>query len=249
MVVASLQVPAPKTGELPKQSIRDQVYAILRDRMHRGEITAQDRLVDHEIAGEMKVSRMPVREALLQLKIEGYLEGTSRGFVLPQFTPEDIANIFEVRLLLEPSAAASSCGNATVEGLGKMKLAVETAERAHRKADVLTYMHVNWTFRATWVEMVPNPHLVQIINRLRDHAQIVRLATLKDKQFRALSLKHTQEILEAFLKRDAQAVQERVAHNLRVSAASYYATQEALTRADDKAAEKVSPAPPRRRTR
>lgn len=249
MVVASLQVPAPKTGELPKQSIRDQVYAILRDRMHRGEITAQDRLVDHEIAGEMKVSRMPVREALLQLKIEGYLEGTSRGFVLPQFAPEDIANIFEVRLLLEPSAAASSCGNATVEGLGKMKLAVEAAERAHRKADVLTYMHVNWTFRATWVEMVPNPHLVQIINRLRDHAQIVRLATLKDKQFRALSLKYTQEILEAFFKRDAQAVQERVAHNLRVSAASYYATQEALTRADDKTAEKVAPAPPRRRTR
>lgn len=251
MVIASLQVPASKSGELPKQNIRDQAYSILRDRMHRGEITFEDRLVDHEIAAEMKVSRMPVREALLQLKIEGYLEGTSRGFVLPQFTSEDIANIFEVRLLLEPSAAASSCSNATVQGLGKMKLAVEAAERAHRKADVLTYMHVNWTFRATWVEMVPNPHLVQVINRLRDHAQVIRLATLKDKQFRTLSLKHSQEILEAFLKRDTTAVQERVAHNLRVSAASYYATQEAMKQAEDTAAEKTAaePAAARRRAR
>lgn len=228
MAVTSLHTPAPKSADLAKQNIRDQVYAILRDRMHRGEITFENRLVDHEIAAEMNVSRMPVREALLQLKSEGYLEGTTRGFVLPQFTPEDIANMFEIRLLLEPSAAASSCRHASIDGLGKMKLAAEAAERAHRKGDVLTYMHANWTFRAAWVEMVPNRQLVQIINRLRDHAQTVRLATLKDKEFRALSLKNTKEILEAFLQHDTQAAQDRVAHNLRTSAASYYATQEAF---------------------
>lgn len=253
MAVASIQDPLPKQGELSKQNIRDQVYAILRDRMYRGEISYEDRLVDHEIAAQMKISRMPVREALMQLKSEGHLEGTSRGFVLPQFTPEDIANMFEIRLLLEPHAAASSCSHSTVEGLGRMKLAVEEAGRAHRKDDVLTYMHANWTFRSAWVDMVPNQHLVQVINRLRDHAQAIRLATLKDKEFRVLSLQYTKEILEAFLRRDTDAVQARVAHNLRVSAASYYAKQEAMLRpvtGDAPAgATPTAPTPARKRNR
>lgn len=237
------------SGELPKQNIRDQVYAILRARMHRGEITHQDRLVDHELAASMNVSRMPVREAMLQLKNEGYLEGTSRGFVLPQFTPEDIANVFEIRLLLEPAAAANACDRATLDGLGKMKMAVELAERAHQKADALSYMQANWSFRATWIDMVPNRRLVQMINRLHDHAQAVRLATLKDEEFRSLSLQHSQLILDAFLKKDAESVRERVTHNLRISAASYYAKQADLLHAGKVEHTEAAKKPPAARKR
>jgi DNA-binding GntR family transcriptional regulator len=214
-----------------KQNIRDQVYQLLRHRMQLGEIGVEDRLLDYEIADALGVSRMPVREALLQLKSEGYLQGTSRGFVLPQFTPGDIASIFEVRLLLEPAAAASACNHATVEGIGRMSVAASDAERAHRKGDVGQYIEANTTFRTAWVDMVPNQHLAQIINRLRDHAQAVRISTLKDKEARALSLQHTKSILDAFLRRDVGAVAERLAYNLRTSAATYYTRQETLLRA------------------
>lgn len=232
MSTAPLKTPFLIAGELPKQSIRDQVYALLRDRLHKGDISTQDRLVDHELAAQLNVSRMPVREALLQLKNEGYLEGTSRGFILPQFTPEDIAEMFEVRLLLEPAAAAIACQNSKVEGLGKMTVAVDSAEKAHLKADVLGYMSANWAFWVAWMDMVPNRRLAQVIYRLRDHAQVVRLATLQDTEFRELSLHHTKEILAAFVKRDMEAVKDRVEHNLRMSAASYYAKQEALISAE-----------------
>lgn len=217
--------------DLTRQNIREQVYALLRQRMHGGQIGPEDRMVDHEIAAEMRVSRMPVREALLQLKNEGYVEGTTRGFVLRRFSPEDIHNMFEVRLLLEPAAAASACSHASAAGLAQMTTAVAAAERAQRKGDVQAYMQANWLFRTTWVEMVPNRHLVQIISRLRDHAQAVRLATLKDKTYRALSLEHTKLILEAFVKRDLGLVRERVAQNLRASAASYDAMQKSQTSA------------------
>jgi DNA-binding GntR family transcriptional regulator len=229
MPPASNPLRARKSVE-PRLGIREQVYAVLRERIEHGEITFGDRIVDQELAVELNVSRMPVREALLQLKNEGYLEGTARGFILPRFTPEDIANVFEIRLLLEPAAGAGACRNATVEGLGRMKQAVSDAERAHRKADVLAYMQANFAFRAAWVDMLDNRQMAQIIDRLRDHAQAVRLATLKEKEFRALSLRHTKEILDAFLRKDTEAVRERIAHNLRESAASYYAKQESLMR-------------------
>jgi len=213
------------TDAAPAENIREQVYRRVRDSMQKGEITYDDRIVDYEIAAALGVSRMPVREALLQLKSEGFLQGTARGFILRRFTPTDIANIFEIRLLLEPAAAAAACAGASMEGLGQMSKAAADAERAHAKDDAVAYMQANWVFRSTWVGMVPNPHLAQTITRLRDHAEAVRLATLRDKEFRALSLQHTKSILEAFLRRDAEAVKERVAYNLRVSAASYYAKQ------------------------
>jgi DNA-binding GntR family transcriptional regulator len=211
-----------------KQNIRQQVYDRLRDSMQSGEIGYDDRLVDYEIATAFGVSRMPVREALLQLKSEGFLEGTARGFILRRFTPKDIAHIFEVRLLLEPPAAAAACAASSIEGLGEMTKAAADAERAHAKGDAVAYMRANWAFRGAWLAMVPNRHLVQTISRLHDHAEAVRIATLRDKTARALSLQHTRAILDAFVRHDAEAVKERVSHNLRASAATYYARQGVL---------------------
>lgn len=193
--------------------------------MQNGEISLADRLVDHEIAAELSVSRMPVREALLQLKHEGLLEGTSRGFVLRRFTPSDIAQLFEIRLLLEPAAAASACESATLEGLAEMQRATDASIAAHRDNDGVTYMQENNLFRTTWISMVPNVHLADMITRLADHVEAVRLATLRDPKFRQWSLTSTEKIMEAFLTKDLELVQECVRHNLRKAAAAYYSTQ------------------------
>jgi DNA-binding GntR family transcriptional regulator len=218
----------PRRAQPPKLNIREQVYQHLRTRMRKGEVGLADRLVDHEIAATLSVSRMPVREALLQLKSEGLLEGTSRGFMLRRFTPTDIAQLFEVRLLLEPSAAAGACENATLEGLAIMRKATEESIKAHADGDGVRYMQVNDLFRTTWISMVPNPHLASMITRLADHVEAVRLATLRNPQFREWSLTSTRKVLDAFLDKDIAAVREGVHFNLRKAATAYYATQDSL---------------------
>ncbi|WP_226952715.1 GntR family transcriptional regulator [Mesopusillimonas faecipullorum] len=220
------------TKPTQKLKIREQVYEHLRQRMRSGTITLTDRLVDHEIAAALAVSRMPVREALLQLKSEGLLEGTSRGFRLRQFTPTDIAQMFEVRLLLEPAAACSACEKASVAGLAHMKKAVESSQLAHDQNDAVAYMAAQTMFRQTWIGMVPNPHLAAMITRLADHVEAVRLATLSDPEFRSWSLSSSHQLLEAFLKKDPQLVEQAVHYNLRNAATSYYATQDRLISAN-----------------
>lgn len=220
---------ARASGKQPqKLNIRESVYQHLRTRMRLGEMSLADRLVDHEIAAALSVSRMPVREALLQLKHEGLLEGTSRGFVLRRFTPSDIAQLFEVRLLLEPSAAASACQNASLEGLAIMNQATEASIKAHENNDIIGYMEANDLFRTTWIKLVPNPHLADMITRLADHVEAVRLATLRNAKFREWSLTSTRRINDGFLNHDITAVQEGVSFNLRKAAAAYYDTQDTL---------------------
>ncbi len=208
----------------PKLNIRQQVYRHLRSRMRSGEIAYDDRLVDHEIAAELQVSRMPVREALLQLTSEGLLEGTSRGFVLRRFTPADIAQIFEIRMLLEPEAAAAACRQAGLEGLALMNKAAAAAEKAHAAQDPLQYMIANDAFRESWITLCPNTHLSTMIMRLSDHVEAVRLATLRELNYRELSLQATRGILQAFLDKDDEQAREQVRSNLRHASMCYYAT-------------------------
>lgn len=214
----------------PRLSARDRIYRLLRDRMRLGEIGADDRLVDHEIASSRGVSRMPVREALLQLESEGFLEGTSRGFMLRRFSPADIAHIFEIRLLLESAAGAAACRNASIEGLSLMRLAAADAERGHEADDIVGFMKANRAFRTAWVGMVPDPHMAQMITRLRDHVDTVRLATLREPRRREFSLFNTRQVLEAPLLGDPDLVRERMAVNLRDAATSFYAKQQSLLR-------------------
>ena len=60
-----------------RPSHRQRIHDTIRTRILTGKIGAADRLVDTAIAAEMGVSRMPVREALMQLVSEGYLETVS----------------------------------------------------------------------------------------------------------------------------------------------------------------------------
>lgn len=220
-----------KANTLPistKKNIREQVYDLLRARMRLGEISFEDRLVDHEIAAELKVSRMPVREAMMQLKNEGLLEGTSRGFMLRQFTLTDITQIFEIRLLLEPEAAMQACKNTTIEKLTSMDLHAKATEQAHSNNDPLAYMRANDLFRASWLNMTPNSHLRETIQRLSNHVEAVRLATLREAKYRALSLQYTQDLLQAFIEENPEKTAQAIRSNLRGAALSYYATLDGL---------------------
>ncbi|MEJ2378309.1 MAG: GntR family transcriptional regulator [Pseudolabrys sp.] len=93
---------------LRPNSLRERIRENIRHQIQHGEIGPAACLVDVEMADRLGVSRVPVREALLQLVNEGYLVGTTRGFVLPKLSAQDIGDIFEVRKLLEPRAAANA---------------------------------------------------------------------------------------------------------------------------------------------
>lgn len=186
-------------------SLRAQIYEDIRDRIHRGALGANDRLVDVEIAGNLGVSRMPVREALLQLTHEGYLVGTTRGFMLPTLTPTDVANIFEVRRCLEPRAAAHAARTLDPAGMERLAAALQDAEEAVATADAELLFQANVRFRRSWLEAVDNDRLASAIARFADHVQVVRLGTLTHQPTQAVVLAGMRRLYDAFANRDSMA--------------------------------------------
>jgi DNA-binding GntR family transcriptional regulator len=218
------KVPLP--GEAPKRlakpdSLSERIYGDLRRRLQRCEIGPDDRLVDTEIASAYGTSRMPVREALLRLANEGYLVGSTRGFVLPRLTAEDIRDIFEVRRLLEPQADGNAARDLDEAGRRDLTVALEEAREAAAADDPDRLILANIRFRGAWLAAVRNTRLAETIARFVDHVQAVRLGTLADPATRRVVLKGLEGLHDAFMKRDARAATARMAAFMKEAERAY----------------------------
>ena len=174
-------------GEIIRSAdLREQVYDALRHRIIAGAYAPGDRLTEMQVSKEFGVSRTPAREALVMLTQAGLLEGGARGFLLPNFSAEDIRAVFEIRFVIEPFAVGKIVREA---GLPILR------ERCARmRADILEnrdyegYLAANGRVRAMLFGLLSNPRLRQVIGTFEEQVHFIRLATLKDGAIRERSI-------------------------------------------------------------
>lgn len=155
--------------------LRQRVYETLREQISLGRIGHDQRLIENAVADALGVSRTPVREALALLAREGLLVATTRGFVLPELAEADIAEIYQLRGLLEPAAFRDAVANMTAAGIAAMRGALADQRAAHVRNDFLGFAEGNARFRAAWLALVPNRRLVDAVALYSDHFQIIRV--------------------------------------------------------------------------
>jgi DNA-binding GntR family transcriptional regulator len=196
----------PRRTALRPATLMESVYQEVLGRLQRGQIGPEDRVLDYEIAEEFECTRMPVRQALLRLVNEGYLIGTTRGFITPVLTAEDVREIFEVRRMLEPGAAAAAAAVLADEQLAGMGAAYRKCRRAFERKDIGLMTEANVEFRAIWLEGVLNTRLKGTILRFADHTRQVRHGTMTKPGTMKLIVDGMQVLLKGFVDRDAMKV-------------------------------------------
>ncbi len=135
--------PATGTGNstesvktLDTRTLKDQVVRLLRGSILSGKISAGDRLNESQLARELGVSRVPIREALQQLELQGLVVNVPRrGKFVISLSEEEIQQINSLRLILEAEALRLCRATITPEGIaalneliGKMQDAVGLPE-------------------------------------------------------------------------------------------------------------------------
>jgi DNA-binding GntR family transcriptional regulator len=82
--------------------IRDKVYAYLKHAILHGEFKTGERLVERDLAEKLKISRTPIREALLRLESQGFVTTVPRkGVIVSQFSVEQVLEVFSILSALE----------------------------------------------------------------------------------------------------------------------------------------------------
>jgi DNA-binding GntR family transcriptional regulator len=160
----------------------------LRRRILDGEIPAGAQLRQDALATEFGVSRIPVREALLQLEAEGLIKIVPhRGAVVSELSLAEIEELFELRMLLEPWLLKLSAPHLTPEDFRDLHALLAEYSRE---------LHTNRVMR--WGELNTRLHqtLHKHAGRPRTQALVVNLLQEADRHTR-MQLTYTDGIERA----------------------------------------------------
>jgi len=111
--------------------VREAAYERLKELIVGGRLQPGERLSEPALAGSLGVSRTPVREALQRLAQEGLVEvQPGRGARVRTLTPAEVAEVYEVRALIEGEAAGRAAGRCDEAGLTRLEEALAELESA-----------------------------------------------------------------------------------------------------------------------
>jgi len=141
----------PKNG----MSVREKTYEQLKTDIFSGRFLPGERLAEEHLAEELGVSRTPVREALHKLEQDGFIEPLeSRGFCIPYDSPEEVADLFDLRTVLEGYTLRVICERVTDEQIKALEEIIDKSEDALRRERLNEVFHWNTQFHDTLHAMV-----------------------------------------------------------------------------------------------
>lgn len=189
----------------PTQPIRETVYQQLKLAVLTGAFAAGERLLEHDIAKKLQVSRTPVREALKRLEAEGLLEALPKqGLAVKEYSHDDIREIYMIREALECLAAEFAAINATDADVALLEGLVEEMDRLDNDADAVRIMEVHRCFSEAYNRASHMPTLVHLIESLKDQVARFRGVSLSSRERRTETRKEHKELLEALRLRDPE---------------------------------------------
>lgn len=147
------------------------VYEELRENIVNGRYAAGAPLVETTLASEYSVSRTPIREALRRLQQDGLVERGSRGMHVRSRSPEEILEIYEVRITLEVAAARAAAERRTQLDLARLEQ-IHQAMLIASTDDSEKVASTNRRFHEVVWSMSHNATLIDLLDRL--HAHLIR---------------------------------------------------------------------------
>jgi DNA-binding GntR family transcriptional regulator len=200
----------------------DTAYEAVRQMILSGEAGAGTRLGESELAETLGLSRTPVREALQRLGADGLVEVLPhRGARVVRWTRQDLEEIFELRSLLEPYAAARAARIGQDEGvLADLAGLCAAMESAAADGDLDRVARLNSRFHAAIIDASGNRRLPAMLASVM-HAPLI-LGTFRryDADSMARSMNHHRELVAALAAHDPAWAESVMRAHMRAAAAN-----------------------------
>lgn len=194
----------------------ERVAAELRGAIVAGTHPAGTPIRQEELANTYNVSRMPVREALQQLEREGLVViYPGRGAFVNRPTPDDIREIYDIRLLLERDALQRALPNMTRGSLGH---AEDLLEQMAQVEDEMEFGRLDGEFHATLYRPSGREKLLSLISNLRNQATQAYYLIAPLASFRQAAIDEHRQILQACQAKDNERALEALTRHLESSA-------------------------------
>jgi DNA-binding GntR family transcriptional regulator len=190
-------------------SKKTRVIVLLRDAISSGVIKAGDQIVEAKLAQQFGVGQGLIREALIELEHQGFVQRTPfSGTSVPTLTLEDAQQIFELRIELEPLAFSMAAQKVKESDVAELKDVIRKTRLAHESEDLDSFFENHLNFRKIVWKLSGNRYLQQALERVvvplyalyfirRPYNRDGILQTVVD------CIEHQDKLMDAFQNRDS----------------------------------------------
>lgn len=189
----------------------ERVTRQLRDEILDGARLPGSKLVERDLAAELGVSRVPVRDALRTLVAEGLVTPRPRTWaVVREFTASDVADLSEVRSAFEPLTFRLAAERRTREGLDRLRTALDEELAAARSGDAVRARRAAADFHEGVTSLAANDLLTELERTLRS-----RMRWLLGQHDDLMTVARQHEgLYDAIAERDVVRVEKLVTEHL-----------------------------------
>jgi DNA-binding GntR family transcriptional regulator len=199
--------------------LTEQTYRFLKERILKREISPGEKISVEDIAHGLGVSRTPVVNALKMLESEGLVEiQPRRGTFVTHLTEKDVAEMFEIRLLIELYAARQ------IFQEGKIDLLLKAIEEplSRMQAAMAEDNYINYEsfisgdrdLHMNIVRLLDNQRLMQIYTDLNVHMQVARAHYLDTVENAYQAQREHDAMLHAIHKRDMEGLEAALTEHI-----------------------------------
>ena len=194
----------------------------IEDEIATGRIMPGAKLDETELASRFRVSRTPIREALIQLASTGFVEmRPRRGAVVPELAPRRLVEMFELMAELEAMCGRLAARRMSDSDHRPLVHAQEACEALSQRHDPDGYYHQNEAFHHVIYEGSHNAFLAEQASALHRRLGPYRRLQLRVRDRIATSCAQHRQIVAAILQGDADKAAELLREHVLIGAGKF----------------------------
>ena len=187
---------------MPIENSLKTIAAIVQDRIReailQGHLSAGSRIDQNQLANDLSVSLVPIREALKKLEAEGFVQIIPRrGAFVSETSLNDMADLYFTRAVLEGQAAYHAAERLSAADLAEMDRLMAQMNEALSTHDYQQFTECNRRFHFIMYNAAGSKYLVNMITGLWDLAERYRYRYFFFKDQAAVIQAEHQAILDA----------------------------------------------------
>lgn len=191
-----------KTRKARVKLLKEQAYEIIKEGIITSFYKPGDELREASLSDEIGISKTPVREALIQLENEGFVEMRPfRGAIVTDISIEDVIKLYEFRQVIETYAIKVAAKNLDQNDIEYLKKQIKTMEHAYKNELANEYDLAHSNLHRLIILKTENKWISGTLSSMEDYMKRVRSSVLKNEATNFIN--DYEQLIEALEQKDA----------------------------------------------
>jgi DNA-binding GntR family transcriptional regulator len=204
--------------KLHRTFVREEAYFVLRDQIIEGKLPSGQKLRDKDLAEQLGVSRTPIREALLRLEEEGFVQTKPNcSTIVSPIDFHNASNLYSIIWTLESLALRQAFERLTSNHIDLMQQANEQLLQALQSNNPVLAVDSDSNFHFVYIQLSQNSELCHILSGIKQKLKRLELHYFEKAKDLHLSYEEHVNIIEALKQKDLLQALHAIESNWKAS--------------------------------